>query len=166
MAGKRRFNPRLAKIHRCYTIDEVARQFGVHKQTVRNWIDAGLPVLASKRPILIHGSDLRGFHEERRQKRKQKCRPGELFCLKCRAPKRPAGDMLDYLPMSLVSGNFRGICPTCDGLIHRRVSLAKIDAAKGNCTVEYPHGQKRLINTPDPSLDCHLAAPSSDHGKA
>lgn len=166
MAGKRRFNPRRAKIHRSYTVEEVARLFGVHKQTVRNWIDAGLPALASKRPILIHGSDLRQFHDHRRKEQRQKCRPGELFCLKCRAPKRPAGDMLDYLPMSLVSGNFRGICPTCNGLIHRRVSLARIDAAKGACIVEYPHGQQRLTNTSDPSLDCHLAAASSDHGKA
>jgi excisionase family DNA binding protein len=166
MAGKRRFNPRRAKIHRSYTVEEVARLFGVHKQTVRNWIGAGLYVLASRRPILIHGSDLREFHERRREKRKQKCRPGELFCLKCQAPKRPAGDMLDYLPMSLVSGNFRGICPTCNGLIHRRVGLANIDAAKGNCTVEYPHGQGRITDTSNPSLDCHLAAVSSDHGKA
>ena len=144
MPGKRKFNPRLAKIHRSYTVEELAWLFGVHKQTVRNWIDAGLPVLASKRPILIHGSDVRTFHEQRRQKQRQKCRPGELFCLKCRTPRRPAGEMLDYLPMSLVSGNFRGICPTCDRFIHRRVSLAKIDAARGNCTVEYPHGQQRL----------------------
>lgn len=166
MAGKQRFNPRRAKIHRSYTVEEAARLFGVHKQTVRNWINAGLPVLASKRPILIHGSDLRDFHEQRRKKRQHKCRPGELFCLKCRAPKRPAGDMLDYLPMSLVSGNFRGICPTCNGLIHRRVSLAQVDVAKGDCAVAYPHGQQRLINRSDPSLDCHLATPSNGHGKA
>lgn len=166
MAGKRRFNPRRAKIHRSYTVEEVARLYGVHKQTVSNWINVGLAALASKRPILIHGSDLREFHDNRRKKQKQKCHPGELFCLKCRAPKRPAGDMLDYLPMSLVSGNFRGICPTCNGLIHRRVGLAGIDAAKGNCTVEYPQGQQRINHTSDPSLDCHLAAASSDHGKA
>lgn len=166
MPGKRNFNPRLAKIHRSYTVEEVARLFTVHKQTVRNWINAGLPTLASKRPILIHGSDLREFHDARRKKQKQWCRPGELFCLKCRAPRRPAGAMLDYLPINLVSGNFRGICPTCDGFIHRRVGLAQIDVAKGDCTVEYPHGRQRLTDTTKPSLDCHLAAASSDHGKA
>jgi len=64
--------------------------------------------------------------------------------------------MLDYLPMSLVSGNFRGICPSCNGLIHRRVSLAQIDVAKGVCTVAYPHGQQRLVDTSSPSPDCHF----------
>lgn len=166
MAGKRRFNPRRAKIHRSYTVEEAARLFGVHKQTVRNWLAAGLPALKSKKPHLIHGSELQAFLAKRRQALKQKCRPGELFCLRCRSPKCPAGDMLDYLPMSLVSGNFRGICPTCNGLIHRRVSLSKIDAAKGNCIVAYPHGQQPLIDTSTPSLDCHLAAASSDHAKA
>lgn len=166
MPGKRTFNPKRAKIHRSYSIEEVARLYGVHKQTVRNWIEAGLPAFLSKRPHLIAGLDLREFHERRRQSGKSKCRPGELYCLKCRKPQCPAGGMLDYLPMSLVSGNLRGICPTCDGLIHRRVSLAKIDAAKGNCVIAYPQGQQRLNHLSAPSLDCHLEAASGTHGKA
>lgn len=165
MPGKRTFNPLRAKIHRSYSIEEVARLYGVHKQTVRNWIEAGLPTLKSQRPHLITGCDLREFHERRRQQRKRKCRPGELYCLRCRTPQRPAGGMLDYIPMTLVSGNFRGICPTCDGFINRRVSLVKIDAAKGDCSVAYPHGQQRLSDPSEPSPDCHLEAASSDHGK-
>lgn len=141
MPGKRRFNPRRAKIHRSYTVEEVARTFGVHKQTVRNWIKVGLASLTDKRPHLILGRELLDFHTRRRQAGKQKCRRGELYCLRCRSPKCPAGDMLDYLPMNLVSGNLRGICPTCDGLVHRRVSLAKIDVVKGKCSVAYPQGQ-------------------------
>lgn len=33
--GKRHPNPRLAKIHRSYTVEEVAGVFGVHRNTVR-----------------------------------------------------------------------------------------------------------------------------------
>ncbi len=141
MAGKRRFDPRRPKIHRSYSIEEVARLYGVHKQTVRNWIKAGLPCLSERRPHLVLGHELRKYHSDRRQSARQPCQVGELYCLPCRAPKKPAGDMLDYIPMSLVSGNFRGICPTCGGFIHRRVSLAKIDEVKGSCEVAYPHGQ-------------------------
>ena len=30
-------NPRLAKIHRCYSVEEVSRLFRIHKNTVRHW---------------------------------------------------------------------------------------------------------------------------------
>ena len=41
---KRHPNPRLAKIHRNYTVEEIANLFGVHKNSVRNWVKGGLPI--------------------------------------------------------------------------------------------------------------------------
>jgi hypothetical protein len=38
------------KALRSYTIDEVARTLEVHRNTVRHWIKAGLPVIDDKRP--------------------------------------------------------------------------------------------------------------------
>lgn len=163
MPGKR-LNLRLAKIHRSYTIEEAARLYGVHKQTVRNWIKAGLPALTEKKPHLLLGSDLREFLGGRRKR--NPCGPGRLYCLRCRQPRKPAGDMLDYLPITLVSGNLRGICPVCDALMHRRVSLAKVDAVRGQAEVSFPQGQQRLTDTPTPSLDCHLAPEALAHDKA
>lgn len=163
MPGKR-LNPRLAKIHRSYTIEEAARLFRVHKQTVRNWIKAGLPALTGKRPYLLLGSDIREFLGGRRKR--SPCGPGRLYCLRCREPRRPAGDMLDYLPITLMSGNLRGICPTCEALMHRRVSLAKVDVVRGQAEVSYPHRQQRLTDTDPPSLDCHLKQAVPAHDKA
>jgi hypothetical protein len=56
---KSRPNPHLVKIHRNYTVEEVARLFNIHKNTVRNWISGGLPVCDSNRPLLVLGSALR-----------------------------------------------------------------------------------------------------------
>jgi hypothetical protein len=49
----RRPDRRRVKLLRSYTIDEVARTLEFHRNTVRHWIKAGLPVIDHKRPILI-----------------------------------------------------------------------------------------------------------------
>ena len=93
---KGRPNYRLVKIHRNYTVEDVARLFGKHKNTVRAWVKAGLPTCDSKRPTLILGRELAAYLLERRTKNKQPCQPDEIYCVRCRAPKRPAGDMAEY----------------------------------------------------------------------
>ena len=94
--SKRHSNPRLAKIHRNYTVEEAAVVFGVHRNTVRAWIKRGLPTTDSRRPILILGADLRAFLSARRMKNKRTCQPEEMYCMRCRAPRAPAGNMPDY----------------------------------------------------------------------
>jgi excisionase family DNA binding protein len=89
MSGKR-INPRLAKLHRSYSAEEAARTLGVHKGTVRNWIKAGLPTVDKTRPVLILGSQLRDWLEQRRKAGKRPCPPGKLYCFKCREPRSPA----------------------------------------------------------------------------
>ena len=143
--AKRKTDARRVKINRSYTISEAAERLGVHKRTVENWIDAGLPCINERKPHLILGSDLRAFIQERQKSKRQKCGAGELYCLKCRAPRRPAGEMLDYLPMTLVSGNLQGICEVCGRLIFRRVALLKLYDVTAGCEVAFPQGQQRII---------------------
>jgi excisionase family DNA binding protein len=123
----RRFNSRLVKIHRSYTVDEAARLLPVHKNTVRAWIKTGLRTIDARRPALIAGSELRRFLEAKCKRRKQPCAPGQLYCVRCRAPKAPAEAMADYVVISNTTGNLRGLCPDCGTLIHRRVAYAKLD---------------------------------------
>src|SRR4029078_13012958 len=73
----RRLNPRRVKIHRTFTVEEVARLFGVHKSTVRGWLKAGLPRIDGRRPILILGRKVVGFLYARREGRRQRCRGGD-----------------------------------------------------------------------------------------
>ena len=76
--SKRHPNPRLAKIHRNYTVEDVAAVFGVHRNTVREWVKRGLPTSDDRRPMLILGADLVAFLRARRVKNKRTCQPGEM----------------------------------------------------------------------------------------
>ena len=150
---KRRPNPRLAKIHSNYTVDEIANLFSIHKNTVRQWIKRGLPICDDKRPMLILGKDLYSYLYKERNKNKQKCKPGEIYCVRCRTTKTPAGEMADYQKLTETQGNLLGICPTCDSMIYRRVNLEKLDAVKGNLEVNLPQASQHITDTNKSSLN-------------
>jgi hypothetical protein len=153
---KRLYNPNIAKIHRNYTVEEVASLYGVFKGTVRAWIKAGLPVFNDKRPMLILGSDLVAFHQARRKKNKQTCKPDELYCVRCRAPKKPAGEMADYQIITDKIGNLIAICPSCEMIMNRRISLSKLEQAIEKITITLPQALQHLIDNSQPSVNSDL----------
>lgn len=119
---RKKYNPNLAKIHRSYTVKEVADLYGVHRNTIGAWCKAGLVVCDDRRPVLILGSDLRLFLQERRASRKQPCAPGELYCTGCKQPKLPAEQMVDYMAITPTKGRLVGLCPTCGNTMNRFIS--------------------------------------------
>jgi hypothetical protein len=123
---KRHPSPRLAKIHRNYTVEEISVLLSIHKNTVRSWIKSGLPTNDDRRPVLILGRDLVAFLKFKRVKNKRPCQLGEIYCVRCRSPKEPAGKMVEFQAFTKASGNLVGICPTCESLIYQRVSCAKL----------------------------------------
>jgi Helix-turn-helix domain len=151
----RRPDRRRLKALRSYTIEEVARTLEIHRNTVRNWIKAGLPVIDSKRPILMLGSDLAEFLLRRRDARRQPCQAGEMFCLKCRKPREPAGRMADFVASSVTSGALVAICPVCEGLMYRRASVARLYVVAGALDVHVTWAQRRIEDTANPNVNCH-----------
>ncbi|MBM4223791.1 MAG: helix-turn-helix domain-containing protein [Gammaproteobacteria bacterium] len=151
--SKRHPNPRLAKIHRNYTVEEVAGVFGVHRNTVRQWIKSGLPTSDKLRPILILGADLVAFLRARRVKNKRTCQPGEMYCVRCRAPRAPAGDMADYEPLTETQGNLIGMCPACEAMMYRRVSLARMEQVRGKLEITLPQALPHIGESAEPSVN-------------
>lgn len=149
-------NYRLVKTHRNYTVDEAARLLGVHRNTVRNWPEQGLERLDDGRPMLFLGRTLREFLKARREKAKQKCPPGHLYCVRCRSPRVPALGMLDYAPYTDTIGNLTGICPDCSALMNRRVSVQKLASARGELAVRFPDARRRISETDVASVNCDL----------
>jgi hypothetical protein len=155
--SKRHPNPRLAKLHRNYTVEEIATLYGIHKNTVRHWVKQGLPVCDDKRPMLVLGRDLADFLQARRVRNKRTCRPGEMYCVRCRAPKAPAGAMAEFQPVTETLGNLIGICPDCEALMNRRVSVARLDQVRGHLDISLPQAPSHIKENANPSVTRDLA---------
>ena len=154
--SKRHPNPRLAKIHRNYTVEEVAVVFGVHRNTVREWVKRGLPTNDDRRPMLILGADLVTFLRARRVKKKRTCQPGELYCFGCRAPKAAAGEIADYQPLTATQGNLIAMCADCETIMYRRVSLAKLVQVRGKLDITLSQARRHIGESTEPSVNSAL----------
>lgn len=144
---------RLVKIHRSYSVEEAARLLRVHKNTVREWLRRGLPSIDQRRPIVILGRELADFLYRRRRANKRTCPPGQIYCMRCRCPQVPAGDMADYLPMTATGGNLVGLCPVCDALMYRRVSLSRLGEVLGKLDVRSPAVMQHIGESANPSVN-------------
>jgi len=153
---KRHPNHRLAKIHRNYTVEEVANLFGMHKNTVRAWVKSGLPTSDDRRPTLIMGRDLCEFLEKKKTKNKCTLKPGEIYCVRCRAPVSPDGNIADCELLTETQGNLIGICPSCESMIYRRISLAKIEQIRGQLVITMPQALRHINERAQPSLNSDL----------
>ena len=152
--GSRNPNPRLAKIHRSYSVDDVSRLFKIHKNTVRNWLRQGLEPIDDQRPTLIRGQELQHFLAERRSRSKQTCGPGRIYCLPCRAPKVPAGNIADCIQTGDTTGTLQGICPDCIRMIYRRVNPRKLNAVRGHLEIAVTQARSRIEETSKPNVNC------------
>lgn len=150
---RRHPNYRLAKIHRSYSVQEGATLLGVHRNTVREWIRQGLPTTDRTRPLLILGRDLAAFLLARRVKNKRTCQAGEIYCVRCRHPRTPAGDMAEYQPVTEKTGNLVGICPACECMIYRRVSLVRLEQVRGKLEITMPKVSTRIDESAQPSVN-------------
>ncbi len=146
-------NPNLVKINRSYTVEEAASVFPVHKNTILNWIKNGLATCGDQRPWLILGSDLKEFIQLKRKKNKQTCQNHEIFCLRCKSPKLPAGNMVDYEPMSSTTGQLIGICSTCGSIINKYFSLAKLEQISTELDITLLKIQKHIRKSKMPTTN-------------
>ena len=136
----KRPNPNLAKIHRNYTVEEVANLYSVHKNTVRLWVKDGLATNDDKRPMLILCSNLKQYLQSKRKTNKRKCHPFEIYCVRCRIPQVPAEKMVDYEPINYSMGRLIGLCPSCNGIINKYFNFAQLEQIQGKLDINITEG--------------------------
>jgi hypothetical protein len=152
--ANRRISTRRVKSRLTYTVAQAARIVDAHEHTIRAWLDEGLETIGGKGRTLIFGAAIIEFVDKRRVKRKRPCGVGEVYCVKCHTPKKPAYNMADLIQEKAEVGRLEGLCPTCGTMICRRVNLSKIEAIKGDLDVRIPLRSPRLIEPGNPALNC------------
>jgi Helix-turn-helix domain len=153
--ARHRLDRRRVKIHRCYSVEEIARLLGICRATVRRWLKTGLRAIDGQRPALVRGADLLEYLTAR-IKPKSRCPPGHCYCVKCRVPHPPAGAMAEFVVLTATSGNLRGLCPVCGTMMHRRMAMAQLERIGTNLEVTIVQGVKPLKDSSAPSQNVHF----------
>jgi hypothetical protein len=153
--ANRRHSVRRLQRRRTYNVREAAKATGATPGTVRNWQKNGLEAIAGIYPAIFRGIDIIAFLERRRRARKQPCGPGRLYCFRCKVPKRPAFNEVEFWLDGSKLGKLRGLCPDCASTMNRRTSLAKLTAATGDLTVSMRRAESRLSETTMPNCNHH-----------
>jgi len=150
----KRINPRLAKLHRSYSVNELADLLGVHRHTVRGWLKAGMPTTDGTRPLLIHGDEFQVWWNKRRKAVKRPLKPGQLYCFRCREPKAPALGMVEYVAINGAAGNLKAICETCGTMMHRRARLTGLAVGMPGLDVQITEPRLSIGERVRPSANC------------
>ena len=121
----KRANPMAVKSALTYEVSEAAKALGKSQATIRNWIRDGLPVLTSQKPYLISGAAIRGYLRFKYRAAKSPLADDELFCLSCRAGRRPVGMMVEAIANTPKTTRLRGLCERCGTTSTRIISNTK-----------------------------------------
>ena len=127
---RRTFDYRRIKANYSYDVAEICETLDITKGTSYSWINKeGLKPIDNISPYLLHGTELKRFLQQRQKKRKHKCQPNEMFCLKCQRPRRPKGKT------SLITskGNnpiIKGFCIICNTQINKAISQSDLQKYK------------------------------------
>lgn len=152
---KRGLDLRKIRGSQCYTIPEVGNLLGVSVGTIRAWSRLGLSVLEGERPYLIPGDALKAWLICRRQSRKRKCQPDELYCCRCRVPKKAKPGTVVILPRNATTIAINALCETCDAKMNRGGSLAKLEETRVAFGLMTP-AQVNLAECENPAVNQHL----------
>lgn len=119
-----------------YIAKEIAELFGVHTGTVHLWSKEGLKILADSFPHLIQGEELARFLNQRQSKRKFKLAPDELFCVKCRQPRKGVASTINATLTNKRMGGGKTLvitktqCEVCGTKMNRFSAIYTVDAAE------------------------------------
>ncbi|SFR45018.1 helix-turn-helix domain-containing protein [Litoreibacter janthinus] len=137
----KRANPMAVKSALTYDVSEAAKALGKSPATIRNWIKDGLPVMARQKPCLISGEAIRNYLRAKYRKAKSQLSHDELYCLSCRAGRKPVRLTVEVIPNNTKTTRLRGRCECCGAVSTRIISNSKAHAFAQ--TFDFKEGENR-----------------------
>jgi excisionase family DNA binding protein len=149
---RRSYNPRRVCRDLSYSVQEVAELFGIHKNTVLQWLKNGLVRIDDSKPYLIHGSNLMAFLDMKRESRKSRCKDNELYCFRCRAPRRAWENTVDIVFINSKKLRLEGLCSVCDAKVLRMGSPSRMAEYLKNFSIQ-EQVNRHIVESKDSSLN-------------
>ena len=126
MSKKQRYSLKPIRLDYTYSVDELAELYDLTPDTVFRWIrNEGLKRIPDSRKYYVHSSDLLNFLEKRNSKNKRPCKDGEIFCCKCRKPRKPKPASLKSKKLPNKTVQISGKCLVCETRLNTFVSGKK-----------------------------------------
>lgn len=127
---KRRFNSRLIRRNCTYSIQEISSLYSIHANTVNVWFKSGLKKIDGKKPFLVFGMDLADFINEKNVKAKKSSAPDEMYCCKCKAPRKVLKNIVDIKIINSKRLMIKGVCAKCGIQINKLGAVQKLEEYK------------------------------------
>ena len=134
---QRKYDYRLIRRHRPYTIASLAKLYQVSPGTVRAWINKhGLEcaLTSTERPQILDGKKTKAWMKQWQHSKKQKCRPDEMYCVRCKSPRPIVPDSFVILPSNTNKITAQGDCVECGLTLNSFNTRANIDELRRRFT--------------------------------
>lgn len=110
-----KINPQKICKHRSYTVKELSALLGIDEKTCFRWMDEGLKIIPGcKKPILIKGTDIKEFLNNRKIKRKIPLNRNQFLCLTCKAARYAKRGSI-----KVSDGKKNALCRVCNGKMNK-----------------------------------------------
>ncbi len=108
--------------NRIYSIENASLKLGCCEESVARWESEGLSIHRDGLPHFVIGDELKSFLREKEQNAKRPCQPGEIFCFKCRVPRRPVTESVKHEIHIGKRPRLSGDCAVCGTRMYRAAS--------------------------------------------
>lgn len=140
---KRSYDFHRVRSHRPYTIATLAALLGAGERTVRRWIERdglAVAIVDHSRPIILLGSKVKAWGLARKKAKRQPCGFGEMYCVRCKTPRRIDPDSFHIILRNQTKLTVKGDCETCGLTLHR------FGSPSNRAALEAEFGPKRPDN--------------------